>query len=167
MSGNLLSWSKHVTTLLVHPFQDLIRQAHPEHTYVGVKKFLHQLRKKEINLAVSSRGGRHLETNRGRRIKGREVEKRPGQKSGTTGDVGVDWRKKKEIKGRERQLRLVGISVWGSRRLANWVLSVTRCKEIKRGQVSYWDKWRFLTGQRQKKNTRVTSIEVSNVYLGQ
>ena len=39
------------------------------------------------------------------------MEKRPGQKSGKTGDVGVDGRKKKEIKGRERQLRLVGILV--------------------------------------------------------
>lgn len=38
------------------------------------------------------------------------MEEWSGQKSGATGDVGVDGRKKKEIKGIDRQLGLFGLS---------------------------------------------------------
>lgn len=46
-----------MTTLHVHPFKNLIQQAHPKHTYVGVKKVSVPTEKKKNSTWQSLAGG--------------------------------------------------------------------------------------------------------------
>lgn len=80
------------TLLSEHPDscirQRLIKPALPEHTSGTSLRRLIKISFELLNLADSSKVGVSSRQAEGGGIKGREVEKCPGQKSGATGDAG-------------------------------------------------------------------------------
>lgn len=102
-----------LTSLLAHPLQGLIKQALSEHAKRVSKKFLPQPMKISFelpNLVASSRE-RVSARDKLRKEDQRQGWWRNGQKTGATGDVGDDGRRKKETKGEAAGAVLLRLSL--------------------------------------------------------